>query len=173
MATAVENLNKHLQLAVRQLKIISGTVNEIPDELVDEIYGLLLSLTPREMKGPEIVCLWTQYGTRIGMCYLLFSLLIYGDALPCMKLHMCSSSYPSTSTENLTHMQLTPHALHCTTYTHRFYMWLCLFGLCFNSALLHPASAYNHSFQNFAAVPGSQISVVPLHADGGKGGCIR
>lgn len=27
MATAVENLNKHLQLAVRQLKIISGTVN--------------------------------------------------------------------------------------------------------------------------------------------------
>ena len=31
MATAVENLNKHLQLAVRQLKIISGTVNEIPD----------------------------------------------------------------------------------------------------------------------------------------------
>ena len=48
MATAVENLNKHLQLAVRQLKLISGTVNEIPDstfELVDEIYGLLLSLT--------------------------------------------------------------------------------------------------------------------------------
>ncbi len=31
MATAVENLNKHLQLAVRQLKMISGTVNEIPD----------------------------------------------------------------------------------------------------------------------------------------------
>ncbi len=31
MATAVENLNKHLQLAVRQLKIISGTVSEIPD----------------------------------------------------------------------------------------------------------------------------------------------
>ena len=38
MATAVENLNKHLQLAVRKLKVISGTVNEIPDstfELVD------------------------------------------------------------------------------------------------------------------------------------------
>jgi hypothetical protein len=53
MATAVENLNKHLQLAVRQLKIISGTVNEIPDstfELVDEIYDLLLSLTE---PGPE------------------------------------------------------------------------------------------------------------------------
>ncbi len=48
MATAVENLKKHLQLAVRQLKIISGTEAEIPDstfELVDEIYGLLLSLT--------------------------------------------------------------------------------------------------------------------------------
>ena len=48
MANAVENLNKHLQLAVRQLKIISGTVNEIPDstfELVDQIYDLLLSLT--------------------------------------------------------------------------------------------------------------------------------
>ena len=48
MATAVENLNEHLQLAVRQLKIISGTVNEIPNstfELVDEIYDLLLSLT--------------------------------------------------------------------------------------------------------------------------------
>ena len=48
MATAVENLNKYLQLAVRQLKIISGTVNEIPDsifELVDQIYDLLLSLT--------------------------------------------------------------------------------------------------------------------------------
>ena len=48
MGTAVENLNKHLQLAVRQLKLISGTVIEIPDatfEIVDEIYGLLLSLT--------------------------------------------------------------------------------------------------------------------------------
>ncbi len=48
MATAVENLNKHLQLAVRHLKIISGTVIEIPDatfEIVDEIYDLLLSLT--------------------------------------------------------------------------------------------------------------------------------
>ena len=43
MATAVENLNKHLRLAVRQLKLISGTVTEIPDfafEIVDEIYGL-------------------------------------------------------------------------------------------------------------------------------------
>ena len=41
MATAVENLNKHLQLAVRQLKMISGTVIESPAstfELVDEIY---------------------------------------------------------------------------------------------------------------------------------------
>ena len=48
MATAVENLNKHLQLAVRQLKLISGIVIEIPDstfEIVDEIYGLLLSPT--------------------------------------------------------------------------------------------------------------------------------
>ncbi len=48
MATAVENLNKHLQLAIRQLKLISGTVIEIPDstfEIVDEIHGLLLSLT--------------------------------------------------------------------------------------------------------------------------------
>lgn len=48
MASAVENLNKHLQLAVRQLKIISGKPIEIPDatfEIVDEIYGLLLSLT--------------------------------------------------------------------------------------------------------------------------------
>ena len=54
MATAVENLNKHLQLAVRQLKIISGTVAEIPDstfELVDEIYGLSQSLT--EPGSPE------------------------------------------------------------------------------------------------------------------------
>ncbi len=43
MATAVENLHKHLQLAVRQLKIVSGTVSEIPDttfELVDQIYDL-------------------------------------------------------------------------------------------------------------------------------------
>ena len=62
MATAAENLNKHLLLAVRQLEIISGTVAEIRDstfELVDQIYGLLISLTdpgiPREMKGPEIV----------------------------------------------------------------------------------------------------------------------
>ena len=67
MATAIENLNEHLQLAVRQLKII-GTVNEIPDstfELVDEIYGLLLSFTtgeephragiPSKMRGSEIV----------------------------------------------------------------------------------------------------------------------
>ena len=48
MANSVENLNKHLQLAVRQLKIISGTVIEIPDstfEIVDEIYALLLFLT--------------------------------------------------------------------------------------------------------------------------------
>ena len=48
MATAIENLDKHLRLAVRQLEIISGTVAEIPDstfELVDQIYGLLLSLT--------------------------------------------------------------------------------------------------------------------------------
>ena len=48
MVDAVENLNKHLQLAVRQLKIISGKPIEIPDftfEIVDEIYGLLLSLT--------------------------------------------------------------------------------------------------------------------------------
>ncbi len=48
MATAVENLNKHLQLAVRQLKLINGSVIEIPDstfELVDEIYGLLLLMT--------------------------------------------------------------------------------------------------------------------------------
>ena len=54
MATAVENLNKHLQLAVRQLELISGTVDEVPDstfELVDEIYGLLLSLT--EGESPE------------------------------------------------------------------------------------------------------------------------
>ena len=35
MATAVENLNKHLQLAVRQLKIVSGTVSEIPDTTFD------------------------------------------------------------------------------------------------------------------------------------------
>ena len=50
MATAIENLNEHLQLAVRQLKI-RGNVNEIPDstfELVDEIYGLLLSFTTGE-----------------------------------------------------------------------------------------------------------------------------
>ena len=51
---------------MRQFKIISGTVNEIPDsifELVDQFYDLLLSLTepgyprliPKEMKGPEIV----------------------------------------------------------------------------------------------------------------------
>ena len=60
MATAVENLNKHLHLAV--LKIISGTVNEIPDstfELVDEIYGFATvpyrAGIPRQMKGPEIV----------------------------------------------------------------------------------------------------------------------
>ena len=48
MVDAVENLNKHLQLAVRQLKIISGKPIEIPDstfEIVDETYGLLLSLT--------------------------------------------------------------------------------------------------------------------------------
>ena len=53
MATAVENLNKHLQLAVRQLKIVSIPDSEIiPDssrsstfELVDQIYDLLLSLT--------------------------------------------------------------------------------------------------------------------------------
>ena len=54
MATAVENFNKHLQLAVRQLKIISETVNEIPDstfELVDEIYDLLLSLTEQGSQG--------------------------------------------------------------------------------------------------------------------------
>lgn len=54
MANAVENLNKHLQLAVCQLKLISGTVIEIPDstfEIVDEIYGLLLSLT--EPGSPE------------------------------------------------------------------------------------------------------------------------
>ncbi len=35
MATAVENLNKHLQLAVRQLKKVSGTVSEIPDTTFD------------------------------------------------------------------------------------------------------------------------------------------
>ncbi len=54
MATAMENLNKHLQLAVRQLKIITGTVIEIPDstfDIVDEIYGLVLSLT--EPRSPE------------------------------------------------------------------------------------------------------------------------
>ncbi len=45
------------------------------------------------------------------MCYHLFSLPIYGDAPPCMKLHMCPSVY-KTSTEFLNHMQLTPHALH-------------------------------------------------------------
>ncbi len=48
MANSVENLDKHLQLAVRQLKIISGKPIEIPEttfEIVDEIYGLLLSLT--------------------------------------------------------------------------------------------------------------------------------
>ncbi len=48
MANAVENLNKHLQLAVRQLKLISGTVIEIPDstfEIIHEIYDLLMSLT--------------------------------------------------------------------------------------------------------------------------------
>ena len=54
MVNAVENLDKHLQLAVRQLKIISGKPIEIPDstfEIVDEIYGLLLSLT--EPGSPE------------------------------------------------------------------------------------------------------------------------
>ncbi len=54
MANAVENLNKHLQLAVRQLKLISGNPIEIPDftfEIIDEIYGLLLSLT--EGESPE------------------------------------------------------------------------------------------------------------------------
>ena len=49
MATAVENLNKHLQLAVRQLKIISIRDSEIiPDstfEFVDQIYDMLVSLT--------------------------------------------------------------------------------------------------------------------------------
>lgn len=49
MATAVENLNRHLQSAVRQLKIVSGIVNEIPHSTfelaIEEIYGLLLSLT--------------------------------------------------------------------------------------------------------------------------------
>ena len=48
MANAVENLTKHLQLTVRQLNLISGKPIEIPDstfKLVDEIYGLLLSLT--------------------------------------------------------------------------------------------------------------------------------
>jgi len=61
MANVVENLNKHLQLAMRQLKIINGTVIEIPDstfEIVDEIYGLLLSLTetgesPTEPGSPK------------------------------------------------------------------------------------------------------------------------
>ena len=54
MTTAVENLNKHLQLAVRQLRLISGKPIEIPDstfEIVDEMYGLLLSLT--EPGSPE------------------------------------------------------------------------------------------------------------------------
>ncbi len=54
MATAVENLNKHLGLAVRQLQLICGKPIEIPDatfEIVDEIYGLLLSLT--EPGSPE------------------------------------------------------------------------------------------------------------------------
>ena len=54
MVDAMENLNKHLQLAVRQLKIISEKPIEIPDftfEIVDEIYGLLLSLT--EGGSPE------------------------------------------------------------------------------------------------------------------------
>ncbi len=54
MANAVENLDKHLQLAVRQLKLINGKPIEIPDstfEIVDEIYGLLPSLT--ELGSPE------------------------------------------------------------------------------------------------------------------------
>ena len=54
MVNAVENLNKHLRLAVRQLELISGHPIEIPDatfEIVDEIYGLLLSLT--EPGSPE------------------------------------------------------------------------------------------------------------------------
>ncbi len=41
-------------MAVRQLNLISGTVTEISDstfEIVDEIYGLLLSLT--EPGSPE------------------------------------------------------------------------------------------------------------------------
>ena len=57
MATSVKNLNKHLQLAVRQLKLISGIVAEIPDstsEIVEEIYGLLLSLTERDPQRNEV-----------------------------------------------------------------------------------------------------------------------
>ncbi len=62
--------------------------------------------------------------------------------------------------------------MHCIIYTHTFFdMWLCLIRLCFNTGLLHPVIAYNHSFQKLAAVPGSQVSVVPLHAVGSKGGC--
>ncbi len=56
MATTVENLNKHLQLAVRQLKVISGKPIEIPDttfEILDEIYGLLLSLTEPDPQRNE------------------------------------------------------------------------------------------------------------------------
>lgn len=61
MVNAVENLNKHLQLVVRQLKIISGKPIEVPDstfEIVNEILGLLLSLTetgesPTEPGSPK------------------------------------------------------------------------------------------------------------------------
>jgi len=61
MATAVENLNKHLQLAVRQLKIISGTLNEIPLYIRTRRRNLRSVVVPdrdgipKEMKGSEIV----------------------------------------------------------------------------------------------------------------------
>ena len=62
------------------------------------------------------------------------------------------------------HRIFEPHAVDTTctaSYTPTFFdMWLiCLY---FHTGLLHSAIAYNHSLQKFAAVPGSQVSVVPL-----------
>ncbi len=49
MATAIENLNKHLKLAIRELEQLSKSgIYSIDDEtfdLVDKISGLLVELT--------------------------------------------------------------------------------------------------------------------------------
>lgn len=59
------------------------------------------------------------------------------------------------------------------SYTHTLFdMWLCPICLCSVTALLHRAITCSYSsLPKVAAVPGSQVSVVPLHAVGSKGGC--